>query len=203
MSITRRVFLRHSALAVVGTTAIPGFLTRAALGSIEPGKRPKLLVVIFQRGAADGLNIVVPHGERAYYAMRPSISIPREDVLDLDGFFGLHPSMASLQPIWARGIWPSCTRPDRPIPRARTSTRRITWSRARPGSKATERRMAQSRRCIPCPRPTIRSAFRAVALGPALAAHSRTVRNAPSRSTTSRNSVWADGIRTPRLRKYL
>src|SRR5246127_5589670 len=100
MPITRRVFLRNSALAVVGTTAIPSFLTRAAFGAVESGTRTKRLVVIFQRGAADGLNIVVPHGERAYYAMRPSINIPRNDVLDLDGFFGLHPSLASLQPIW-------------------------------------------------------------------------------------------------------
>src|ERR1700741_2907852 len=100
MSITRRVFLRNSALAVVGTAAIPSFLTRAAYGSAEPGARTKRLVVIFQRGAADGLNIVVPHGERAYYDMRPTINIPRKDVLDLDGFFGLHPSIASLQPIW-------------------------------------------------------------------------------------------------------
>src|ERR1700693_2429649 len=100
MSITRRVFLRNSALAVVGTAAIPSFLTRAAFGSAESGGRTKRLVVIFQRGAADGLNIVVPHGERAYYGMRPNINIPRKEVLDLDGFFGLHPSMASFEPLW-------------------------------------------------------------------------------------------------------
>ncbi len=100
MSITRRIFLRNSALAVVGTAAIPSFLTRAALGSVEPGSRTRRLVVIFQRGAADGLNIVVPHAERAYYAMRPSINIPRQQVLDLDGFFGLHPALVSFQPLW-------------------------------------------------------------------------------------------------------
>ena len=100
MSITRRVFLRNSALAVVGTSAIPSFLTRAALGAAEAGTRNQRLVVIFQRGAADGLNIVVPHGEQAYYAMRPGINIPRSSVLDLDGLFGLHPALESLQPIW-------------------------------------------------------------------------------------------------------
>src|ERR1700739_3712023 len=103
MSITRRIFLRNSALAVVGTAAVPSFLTRAAYGSVEPGARTRRLVVIFQRGAADGLNIVVPHGERAYYAMRPSISIPRNAVLDLDGFFGLHPSLSPFQPLWKQG----------------------------------------------------------------------------------------------------
>src|SRR5215467_6281871 len=100
MSITRRVFIRNSALAVVGTAAVPGFLTRAALGATESMGRPKRLVVIFQRGAADGLNIVVPHGEPQYYAMRPSINIPKRAVLDLDGFFGLHPSLAAFQPLW-------------------------------------------------------------------------------------------------------
>ena len=100
MSITRRIFLRNGALAVVGTTALPGFLTRAAFGAADPGVRAKRLVVIFQRGAADGLNIVVPHGESSYYAMRPTINIPKKSVLDLDGFFGLHPAMASFEPLW-------------------------------------------------------------------------------------------------------
>src|SRR5207302_6511220 len=100
MSITRRIFLRNGALAVVGTAALPSFLTRAADGALSLGRGNQRLVVIFQRGAADGLNIVVPHGEPAYYSMRPSINIPRNAVLDLDGFFGLHPAMASLRPLW-------------------------------------------------------------------------------------------------------
>ena len=101
MAITRRIFMRNSALAVVGTAAVPCFLPRAAFGAIDPSSnRPKRLVILFQRGAADGLNIVVPHHEQAYYAMRPSINIPRNQVLDLDGFFGLHPAMASFQPLW-------------------------------------------------------------------------------------------------------
>ena len=105
MAITRRVFLKNGALAVVGTAAIPSFLTRTAFASEQLGYRraTKRLVVVFQRGAADGLNIVVPHGEPLYYQMRPSIAIPREAVIDLDGFFGLHPSMASLKPIWDAG----------------------------------------------------------------------------------------------------
>src|ERR1700675_2059539 len=100
MPITRRIFLRNGALAVVSTSALPSFLTRAAFGAAAPGTRAKRLVVIFQRGAADGLNIVVPHAEASYYAMRPTINIPRKAVLDLDGFFGLHPSMDSLLPLW-------------------------------------------------------------------------------------------------------
>jgi len=100
MSITRRIFLRNSGLAVVGTAAVPSFLTRAAFGAVETGSRKKRLVVIFQRGAADGLNIVVPHGEPQYYALRPSINIPRKAVIDLNGFFGLHPSLSAFQPLW-------------------------------------------------------------------------------------------------------
>src|ERR1700728_5389914 len=100
MSITRRIFLRNSALTVVGTAAVPGFLMRASFGAVDASTRNRRLVVIFQRGAADGLNIVVPHAEPQYYAMRPSIHIPRKAVLDLDGFFGLHPSLAPFQRLW-------------------------------------------------------------------------------------------------------
>src|SRR5271165_2351049 len=102
MSITRRTFLKGGAIAVVGTAAIPSFLARAAWGATEAVSK-KRLVVIFQRGAADGLNIVIPHAERSYYAMRPSIAIPRGQVLDLNGFFGLHPSLASFKPLWDQG----------------------------------------------------------------------------------------------------
>src|SRR5579864_9503859 len=104
MAITRRVFLKNSAIAMVATTSVPAFLARAVYGA-ETGLGKKKLVVVFQRGAAEGLNIVVPHGEAAYYSMRPTISIPRprdgeESAVDLDGFFGLHPSMSALLPLW-------------------------------------------------------------------------------------------------------
>ena len=98
--LTRRIFVRNSALSLVATTAVPTFLRRAAFGAETSGTRAKRLVVIFQRGAADGLNIVVPHGESAYYSLRPTINIPQSAVLDLDGFFGLHPSLSALQPLW-------------------------------------------------------------------------------------------------------
>jgi uncharacterized protein (DUF1501 family) len=108
MAITRRVFLKNGALAVVGTSVIPSFLTRAAYAAQTAaggGLNSKRLVVLFQRGAADGLNIVVPYAEQAYYNMRPSIAIPRprnggESVIDLDGFFGLHPSMTAFKTLW-------------------------------------------------------------------------------------------------------
>lgn len=109
MAITRRVFLKSGALAIVGTSAIPSFLTRAVYAgeTAGAGAGKKRLVVLFQRGAADGLNIVVPHGESAYYAVRPSIAIPHpggnNGAIDLDGFFGLHPSMTAFKPLWDAG----------------------------------------------------------------------------------------------------
>ena len=63
----------------------------------------KKLVVLFQRGAADGLNIVVPYQEKNYYAMRPSIAIQQKEVMDLNGFFGLHPAMAAFKPLYDQG----------------------------------------------------------------------------------------------------
>ncbi len=106
MTINRRFFLHKGALALAGTTAIPQFLVRSVLAQnagaagTSSGRR---LVVIFQRGAADGLNIVVPWREKNYYAMRPSIAIPQNQVIDLDGFFGLHPSLASFKPLYDAG----------------------------------------------------------------------------------------------------
>ena len=96
---TRRIFLRNSALAMVGMGSAPLWLQRALYASETP-PRKKILVAIFQRGAADGLNIVVPHGDKDYYALRPTIAVDRAKVIDLDGFFGLHPSLASLKPMF-------------------------------------------------------------------------------------------------------
>ena len=163
--ITRRVFIRNSALTVIGTTAVPAFLRRAAFGAQSPGLRNKRLVVIFQRGAADGLNIVVPHGEAAYYAMRPSINIPRNAVLDLDGFFGLHPSLSPLQPIWNQKHLAIIHAAGSPDPTRSHFDAQDFMESGTPGIKATEdgwlNRSLQSL-------PASVSAFRAVAMGPAL-----------------------------------
>ena len=96
---TRRIFLKNGSLALVSLGFAPTFVARAAQAAQA---RKKILVTIFQRGAVDGLNTIVPYGEKAYYSSRPSIAIPRpgqnEGAVDLDGFFGLHPRMAALQP---------------------------------------------------------------------------------------------------------
>ena len=178
MSITRRIFLRNGALAVVGTTALPGFLTRAALGTADPGTRSKRLVVIFQRGAADGLNIVVPHGEASYYAMRPTINIPRKSALDLDGFFGLHPAMASFEPLWKQKHLAIVHAAGSPDPTRSHFDAQDFMESGTPGVKATDdgwlnralrelptANSASGKEAASLPDP---SAFRAIALGPSL-----------------------------------
>ncbi len=105
----RRVFLKSGALSLVTMGLIPSFLKRMVYAQGLPvPQKGKVLICLFQRGAADALNIVVPHGDAHYYALRPSIAIARPGApggaIDLDGFFGLHPAMSPLKPLWDRGL---------------------------------------------------------------------------------------------------
>ncbi|MGH9420756.1 MAG: DUF1501 domain-containing protein, partial [Thermoanaerobaculia bacterium] len=111
----RRVFLKSGALALVTMGLSPSFLRRTAFGAqLVDVPKGKTLICLFQRGAADALNIVVPHGDKSYYGLRPSIAIPRpsglsktiskDAAIDLDGFFGLHPSLAAFKPLYDRGM---------------------------------------------------------------------------------------------------
>jgi uncharacterized protein (DUF1501 family) len=113
---TRRIFVKQGALALLSLGFAPDFLANAAAAAT---RRRKVLVVLFQRGAVDGLNMVVPHGERAYYAARPTIAIatPGRDrgALDLDGHFGFHPRLAPLHALYTRGqlaVVHACGSPD-------------------------------------------------------------------------------------------
>ncbi len=118
---TRRAFIRNGAVALVTLGFAPRFLARTADAAGSPARR-KVLVAIFQRGAVDGLNVIVPHGEAAYYLARPGIAVPRpgsgggaDPAIDLDGFFGLHPRLAPLEPLYRRGrlaIVHACGSPD-------------------------------------------------------------------------------------------
>jgi uncharacterized protein (DUF1501 family) len=108
----RRVFLKGGALSLVTLGLSPSFLRRTAFAMELPrAARGKTLIVLFQRGAADALNVVVPFGDRGYYAARPQLAIgspARQNAtagaIDLDGFFGLHPSLSSFKPLWDRGM---------------------------------------------------------------------------------------------------
>jgi uncharacterized protein (DUF1501 family) len=168
MNTTRRIFLRNGALALAGTTALPAFLTRAVMAATtEVTAQGKKLVVIFQRGAADGLNIVVPWREPNYYTMRPTIAIPQNQVLDLDGFFGLHPAMASLQPLYNQGhlaIIPATGSPDGT--RSHFDAQDFMES-GTPGIKSTrDGWLNRALQAEDLRRRQEHTAFRAVALGP-------------------------------------
>src|SRR2546423_1107494 len=117
--LTRRVFLKDSAFALVTLGFAPSFLTRTAYAQGRAG-RPKQLIAIFQRGAVDGLSVVVPFGDADYYRARPTIAIPRpgsaaDGAVDLDGFFGFNPRLQPLKPFWdqhALAVVHACGSPD-------------------------------------------------------------------------------------------
>ena len=102
--LTRRNFLRTSAIALGAAGTAPAWLLRAAAQGAQGKSGRKILVAIFQRGAADGLNIVVPFFEPRYYQLRPSIAIAQPGKpnggLDLDGRFALHPALQPLKAMW-------------------------------------------------------------------------------------------------------
>src|SRR5258708_3872189 len=101
--LTRRIFLRGSAVVMTGAGTAPAWLARAAANTEG---RKKVLVAIFQRGAADGLNIVVPFGDKHYRDLRPTIAIQdpggQNASVDLDGYFALHPQLQPLKDLWNR-----------------------------------------------------------------------------------------------------
>jgi uncharacterized protein (DUF1501 family) len=168
--VSRRIFLKNGAFALVSLGFAPSFLGRTAFAAGH-SRRARQLIAIFQRGAVDGLSMVVPCGEAEYYRARPSIAVPRPNTgegsaLDLDGFFGFHPRLSPLKPLWDRrdlAIVHACGSPD--------STRshfdaQDYMETATPGVKSTGdgwlNRYLQMRRTDGT------TAFRAVALGPQL-----------------------------------
>ena len=172
MAITRRVFMKGGAMAIVGTATVPSFLARAAWGAPTTGGRKKL-VVLFQRGAADGLNIVVPHGEAAYYSMRPTIAIPRPSngtlsAIDLDGFFGLHPSLAAFKPLWDQKHLAMVHAAGSPDTTRSHFDAQDYMESGTPGYKGTEDGWLNRAVASLKEQNTKESPFRAIALGPTL-----------------------------------
>jgi uncharacterized protein (DUF1501 family) len=167
--VTRRVLLKNGAFALVSLGFAPSFLARTAFAAGDP-RRARQLIAIFQRGAVDGLSMVVPCGEAEYYRARPTIAVPRpnagEGALDLDGFFGFNPRLSPLKPLWDRrdlAIVHACGSPD--STRSHFDAQDYMES-ATPGVKSTGdgwlNRYLQARQ------PESATAFRAVALGPQL-----------------------------------
>jgi uncharacterized protein (DUF1501 family) len=168
--IGRRVFLKNGAFALVSVGFAPSFLARAAYAERRAGGT-KRLVAIFQRGAVDGLNMIVPFAEQEYYRARPTIAVAKpgsgnDAALDLDGFFALHPRLAPLQSLWRAGslaIVHACGSPD--ATRSHFDAQDYMET-ATPGVKSTSdgwlNRYLRARRLEP------ETPFRAVSLTPQL-----------------------------------
>jgi uncharacterized protein (DUF1501 family) len=160
--------LKGGALALFATGAFPRFLHRTAYAEGRV-TGPKVLIAIFQRGAVDGLNMVVPHGDPGYYAARASIAIARpvrgasEAAIDLDGFFGLHPALEPLKPLWDGrrvAIVHACGSPD--VTRSHFDAQDYMES-GTPGVKGTpDGWLARGLEAKPAKGP---AAFRSVAMG--------------------------------------
>jgi uncharacterized protein (DUF1501 family) len=149
MMLTRRLFLHHSTLALLACGAAP--------------RKNKVLVTIFQRGAADGLNIVIPFAEKRYYELRPSLAIPQQEVLDLNGFFGFHPALAPLLELYKSGHLAIVHAAGSPNPTRSHFDAQDFMESGTPGRKST--RDGWLNRALPAGPPT---PLRAVSLGPLL-----------------------------------
>src|SRR6202049_2769361 len=171
MRFSRRYFLKQGGVAMVGLSAMPAFLQRAVAATPMPNK--KQLVVLFQRGAADGLNIVVPFAEPNYYRLRPTIAIPQpqrgvvgETAIDLDGYFGLHPSLAPLEPLFHKNQLAIVHAAGSPDPTRSHFDAQDFMESGTPGGKAAEDGWLN--RAIETVPEENASPFRAVAMGPNL-----------------------------------
>jgi uncharacterized protein (DUF1501 family) len=168
---SRRYFMKQGGIALVGMSTVPAFLQRAIAATPAAGK--KQLVVLFQRGAADGLNIVVPFAEPNYYRLRPTIAIPQpkrgnpgEAAIDLDGYFGLHPGLAPLAPLFHDNQLAIVHAAGSPDPTRSHFDAQDYMESGTPGVKATEDGWLD--RAIGTIPEQNASPFRAVAMGPNL-----------------------------------
>jgi len=170
MKISRRYFIKNSGIAMLGMATLPSFLQRAVAATAMPNK--KKMVVLFQRGAMDGLNVVVPFAEPNYYALRPTIAIPSpkrggtDAALDLDGFFGLHPSLQPLQPLFHNGQLAVIHAVGSPDPSRSHFDAQDFMESGTPGVKSTDDGWLN--RAVQSMPEENESPFRAVAFGPYL-----------------------------------
>jgi uncharacterized protein (DUF1501 family) len=166
---TRRVFLKSGGLALVACGVAPRALVRAA--ALEAGRR-KTVVVVFQRGACDGLNTVIPYADPSYSTLRPAIAVPRpkggsrEAALDLDGYFGLHPALEPLLPYYKDGSLAAIQAVGSPDPTRSHFDAQDFMESGTPGRKATED--GWMNRCLQAEADPKATPFRGVALTPTL-----------------------------------
>ena len=170
----RRYFLRSSGIGLASfglMAAAPDFLHQfaAAQTAAKSYGKKKVLVTVFQRGAVDGLNVVVPYGDSRYYDLRPTIAIPQpkktDGAVDLDGFFGLHPSMSALHPLWEQKHLAIVHAAGSPDPTRSHFDAQDYMESGTPGLKSTpDGWLNRALGALPASK----SAFRAVSLGPSL-----------------------------------
>jgi uncharacterized protein (DUF1501 family) len=171
--LNRRVFVKAGGLALVSLGLDPLFLTRAAYALHHNGNRAgarKTLICVFQRGAVDGLNMIVPHGDSIYYEERPAIAVPRPGkeggALDLDGHFGLHPALGSLLPLYRDGSLSVVHAVGSPAPTRSHFDAQDFMESGTPGRKGTPDGWLG--RCLEHEHEHEDTPFRGVALGPHL-----------------------------------
>ncbi len=174
MDVPRRCFLKSCGVALVSFAVAPSFLKRVVLAQMPAAadKEHPILIAIFQRGAADGLSMVVPFGDPNYASARPHIAIPEpqrgdpETAIDLDGFFALHPALAPLKPIYDGGQLAIIHAVGSPHNTRSHFDAQDYMETATPGDKNTAdgwlNRYMQGTRMLPT------SPFRALAFGPVL-----------------------------------
>ena len=200
--LTRRIFLRGSAVVMAGLGSAPAWLARAAG---EEGKKRKVLVAIFQRGAADGLNIVIPFGDKAYYDLRPGIGIlppsgqrpvnsgpggyvgpGGPNAIDLDGKFGLNPALEPLKGLWEKKQLAVIEATGSPDPSRSHFDAQDYMESGTPGKTSTDGWM--NRALLPAGEHT--SPLRAIGIGPTLA---RTLRGERSAIAVSNAQTFQMG----------
>jgi len=171
--VSRRFFLKSSGLALVAFGVAPRALVRSVYAAGGGGgRRKKTLVVVFQRGAMDGLNVVAPYADPVYRRFRPTIALPapragaRDAALDLDGYFGLHPSLEPLLPLWNDGTLAAVQAVGSPDPTRSHFDAQDFMESGTPGVKATEDGWIN--RHLQCASSPEATPFRAVSLTPTL-----------------------------------
>src|SRR6202047_3210594 len=171
MRISRRYFLKSGGIAMIGMASLPSFLQRAVAATAAPNNKKKM-VVLFQRGAMDGLNVVIPFGDPNYYRLRPTIAVPEprsgssDSAFDLDGFFALHPSLGPLQPLFQNGQLAIVQAVGSPDPTRSHFDAQDFMESGTPGLEATDNAWL-NRALLSMPEENP-SPFRAVAFGPYL-----------------------------------
>ena len=144
---SRRGFLRGS-LALGGAAAMTvahgTAFTQTSYAAT--GVADQVLVVLSMRGACDGLSLVVPHADPVYYQARPKIAVPSDQLLVKDGFFGLHPALAPLVPLWNAGKMAAVHATGLPVPNRSHFSAMEEVEDADPGSKARDRVAQPARR---------------------------------------------------------